>query len=347
MRILAIDVGAGTQDILLYDSDKPIENCLKLVLPSWTTIIAGRIGAATRQRRPVFLTGNLMGGGPFVASLRRHIEAGLKAYATERAALSIRDNLGQVEDMGVKLMAEAPRGAVPIRLRDVDLEMLGKALRPFDVELPDTHAVAVQDHGFSPAMSNRLFRFQYWREFVERGGRLVQLVYREPPAHLTRMRAVQEDAPGAIVMDTGSAAIWGSFGDAQVAAQRQKGLVVVNIGNGHTLVALVQDDRIRGLFEHHTGMMTTEKLVDFVERLRLGTLTHRDIFDDGGHGCLLEPGFAAADDFRFVSVTGPHRRLAQGTGYYFAVPHGDMMLAGCFGLVDAVLNLMGLPLCPL
>jgi hypothetical protein len=28
--------------------------------------------------------------------------------------------------------------------------------------------------------------------------------------------------------------------------------------------------------------------------------------------------------------------MAGGLGYYFAVPNGDMMLAGCFGLVNAL-----------
>ena len=39
-RLLAIDVGAGTQDILLFESRKPIENCVKLVLPSMSAIVA-------------------------------------------------------------------------------------------------------------------------------------------------------------------------------------------------------------------------------------------------------------------------------------------------------------------
>ena len=34
MKILAIDVGTGTEDILLYDSEKEIENSMKLVIPS-------------------------------------------------------------------------------------------------------------------------------------------------------------------------------------------------------------------------------------------------------------------------------------------------------------------------
>ena len=50
MRILAIDVGTGTQDILLFDSEQPIENGLQLVMPAPTQIVAGRIRAATAAR---------------------------------------------------------------------------------------------------------------------------------------------------------------------------------------------------------------------------------------------------------------------------------------------------------
>ena len=64
MRILAVDVGTGTQDILLFDSFGPIENSVKLVMPSATTIAAGRIRRATPAGRPVLLTGVIQGGGP-------------------------------------------------------------------------------------------------------------------------------------------------------------------------------------------------------------------------------------------------------------------------------------------
>ena len=37
-RFLVIDVGMGTQDILLFDSERNIENCVKMVLPSQTQI---------------------------------------------------------------------------------------------------------------------------------------------------------------------------------------------------------------------------------------------------------------------------------------------------------------------
>src|SRR3990172_1874586 len=64
MRILAVDVGTGTQDILLFDSAQPVENALQLIMPSPTQIAAGRIRRATAAGRPVFLSGVVAGGGP-------------------------------------------------------------------------------------------------------------------------------------------------------------------------------------------------------------------------------------------------------------------------------------------
>jgi hypothetical protein len=37
-------------------------------------------------------------------------------------------------------------------------------------------------------------------------------------------------------------------------------------------------------------------------------------------------------------VTGPNRHIAAPLGYYQAVPYGDMMLAGPYGLVRATLG---------
>jgi uncharacterized protein (DUF1786 family) len=54
MKILAIDVGTGTQDIMLYDSKNSIENAVKMVLPSPTKIMADRI---RRHHHDLFLTG--------------------------------------------------------------------------------------------------------------------------------------------------------------------------------------------------------------------------------------------------------------------------------------------------
>jgi len=336
-RILAIDVGSGTQDILLYEEGKPMENCVQMVLPSPTRLAAQKIGAATALKKSIFLSGNTMGGGPSSWAASEHLRAGLGVYAAESAALTISDNLEEVRKQGIRITARPPRGGIKIILRDVDLPALRRALRPFQITLPEAFAVAVQDHGFNPRGSNRRFRFQYWENFLEAGGNLSDLIYRLPPRYMTRMLAVQKDAPGAWVMDTCAAAVWGILCDPIAAAKQEEGFIALNIGNQHTLGALIRGDRVWGIFEHHTGRMTREKLQTILERFPKKAVTNDEIFQDQGHGCAFHPGYSRGRrGFRFVAVTGPRRSLVEGLGYYPAAPYGNMMLAGCFGLVSAL-----------
>ncbi|TME74029.1 MAG: hypothetical protein E6I48_10410 [Chloroflexi bacterium] len=216
-RILAIDIGAGTMDVLLYDPAQSWENAVQLVLPSATAIAGNRIAAAREAGRDVFLHGNLMGGYHTTNAVWRHLEAGLRVYATERAAGTVHDDLELLRSRGIVITDHAPNGAVPIELRDLDLDRLAGALAPYDVTLPPTVAVAAQDHGFSPKRSNRLFRFEHWRRLLTPGSTLADHIWREPPEYLTRLRAIQADAPGAIVADTGPAAVLGALEDELVA----------------------------------------------------------------------------------------------------------------------------------
>ena len=86
VRVLAVDVGAGTQDVLVYESDREPENCVKLVLPSQTQVVARRIAAATAAGKPLHLTGTLMGGGASSGAVQAHLAAGLPVTATARTA---------------------------------------------------------------------------------------------------------------------------------------------------------------------------------------------------------------------------------------------------------------------
>ena len=332
---LAIDVGGGTQDILLWQPDVPLENCVKMVLPSQTAVVAARIRRCTSEGVPIFLTGNLMGGGACVWAIQEHLQRGYSVYAEEEAALTIYDNLERIKALGVILVEKAPPGAHPLTMGDIDLESLARALAAFEIELPDSYAVAVQDHGFSPQGSNRLFRFKQWRDFLDRGGRLNQLWYNEPPGYLTRMLAVQRDLPRALVMDTGAAAIIGALCDQWAADKTEEGLIVVNLGNQHAVASLVVNSQIVGIYEHHTGCLSPAKLRDHLERFRLGELSDEEVFEDQGHGCVILPDAKNMSSFSAVVVTGPQRKLAESLGYYFAVPYGDMMLSGCFGLIRA------------
>src|SRR5919109_5346592 len=107
-RILAIDVGAGTMDVLLYDPTQPMENAVQLVLPSATAIIGRRIEKARRAGRAVFLHGNLMGGYHTTNAVWRHLEAGLAVSATERAARTVHDSIDLLQRKGVRITDDAP-----------------------------------------------------------------------------------------------------------------------------------------------------------------------------------------------------------------------------------------------
>src|SRR5215469_7479303 len=157
LRILALDVGTGTQDILLFESGESIENCFQLVMPSPTVIAQRRIQAATDGGSPVLLTGEIMGGGPCAWAARDHARAGYPCYATPSAARTLDDDLTQVEALGLRVIGDDEvavvrqrEGAalVEIRMGDFDREALLAAFGAFGVEARvDAVAVAAFDHG--------------------------------------------------------------------------------------------------------------------------------------------------------------------------------------------------------
>jgi uncharacterized protein (DUF1786 family) len=335
---LILDVGSGTQDILVFQSGKNIENCPKLVVPSRTQIVASEIREATRLGKDIFFYGHLMGGGACGFALQQHIKAGFKAYATSKAALTFHDNLDKVKQMGVEIIEKAPSGAVEIWMGDIDLESFAKALSAFGITPPKKYAVAVQDHGYSVHESNRTLRFRLWAEFVAQGGNLAELIFvQDIPSVYTRMQAIREIIPDSIVTDTGTAAVLGIMTDPQVQRHLQDGVIALNIGNSHTLGAAVRGNRVYGIFEQHTSALDQNSLKDLVRRFQEAVLTHEEVFETGGHGVALHLDMKPGWDF--VAVAGPRREMADTMGWYKVAPYGDMMLTGCFGILKG-LNLV-------
>lgn len=340
--ILAIDVGAGTQDVLLWQEGQPPENSVQLVLPSETQRVARRVRRLTALGHDLFLSGEVMGGGASTDAVMSHIAAGYRVYATERAGKTFHDNLDRVAAQGVRIVSTRPPGTVEVRLGDVDLRALRRGLALFGIALPDRFAIAVFDHGDSPDFSNRRFRFEHLRRLVEAGGDIASMAFSDDlPPYLTRMAAARRLVPGAIVMDTGAAGIWGALEDPLVAERARPGAIVVNIGNMHTFAVLLRGRRLLGLFEHHSHLLTPSRLSDLVAALRAGTLDFESVFAEDGHGAVIHHEYAAGDGYDFVAVTGPNRWLARGLGWYEAAPHGNMMLAGAFGLVAAARDQQG------
>ena len=340
MALLAVDVGAGTQDILLFEDGLAIENSAKMVMPSMTVIVGRKIDGARLRGEDVFLTGTTMGGGASVRAAKRHVEAGLRVFATPKAALTINDDLERVKRMGVLIVEEAPAGAEVVTTGDLDTPAMKAAFESFGLDMPKDVAVAVQDHGYSPERSNRIVRFEEMAKVLDSGGDIRSFIHRDPPPLFNRMVAVKEmlDRAGlsSLVMDTGPAAIFGAIQD----PRSTEPALVLNIGNGHTIGAVVAEERITALFEHHTSALTAEKLLHFSKELCGGTITNREVFEDGGHGAVVveAPG---AGKIRSVVVTGPNRGRFIESGLLeklgpviSAAPGGDMMITGCLGLVE-------------
>jgi uncharacterized protein (DUF1786 family) len=354
VRILAVDIGTGTQDILLFDTDFQPENCFKLVMPSPTMRVAREVKAATRLGQPLLLTGVTMGGGPSHWAVRDHAAAGNEVFVTPQAGRTFDDNLDVVQDeMGLHVVSEdeavrlgrTHADLLHLELHDFDYGAIARAFEGFGLELAlDGVAVAVFDHGAAPPdVSDRQFRFDYLDERIRAYNRLSAFAFPadQVPAIMTRMQAVVSSAaatglPGNVplmVMDTAPAAVLGATLDPRVGERRS--VLVTNVGNFHTLAFRLTPDGVEGVFEHHTGFLDAAKLDGLVSALADSTLQHEDVFGDHGHGALVYNPEPAPMDF--VGVTGPRRSLMLKSSHpvYFAVPYGDMMIAGCFGLVRA------------
>ena len=325
-------------------------------------IIHRRLREATRRREAVLLSGVTMGGGPSAWAAEDHIRAGLPLYATPDAARSFNDDLTAVEAMGVRVVsddeaAHLPQNVKRLWLRDFDYGTIRRALELFSTPLDDLAAVAVAvfDHGNAPPdVSDRKFRFDYLDERIRSDNRLSAFAYLDSqvPPSMTRLQAVvgsaRQDPPTLpdkvplIIMDTAPAAVLGATYDLRVASRSRN--LIANVGNFHTLAFRLGPSGIEGVFEHHTGLIDLPRLEALLSALASGRLTNAEVFGDQGHGALIyDPQPLSLEEGGFgVAVTGPRRRLMAESSLrpYYAVPFGDMMIAGCIGLLSATADLL-------
>jgi uncharacterized protein (DUF1786 family) len=319
-------------------------------------MIRGRIQQATKTKSPILLTGVMMGGGPCHWATEDHLKAGLPLFATPEAAQTFNDDLEWVsKEMGVKVISHdeaksLPDHTITIEMKDFDYAVIRQAFEIFDLQLvPAAVAVAVFDHGSAPPdVSDRQFRFDYLETRIREENRLSAFAYHahQIPKIMTRMQAVANSAQNLdsplIVMDTAPAAVLGAILDPHVTIKDRT--IVANAGNFHTLAFRLGPSGIEGVFEHHTGLINTNSLDELLLSLADGSLSHEDVFDDHGHGALIfDPNPLPLDRGPYgVAVTGPRRWMMAASNLrpYFAVPFGDMMIAGCFGLLVAVADLL-------
>lgn len=351
MKILAIDIGAGTEDVLLYDEQKKnTENCIKMVLPSPSRVFAARIREATRLCKDIFIKGDIIGGGALTVALKEHIEKGLQVIMTKNAAYTVRNDLDQVKELGIQVAAEEKEPTdfreEILTIEEINLQQIQAFLAEFGETLVDVDvvAVAVQDHGVFPkGMSNRRFRIQKIRELLEKNPKPESLAFTEDeiPPYFVRMRsaaqASRRQLPEAkvLLMDTAPDAILGCLKDKLV--EKTDPILAVNVGNGHTMAAVISEGSISGVMEHHTRMLNPQKLEQLLVNFADGKLSDEEVFNDNGHGLFFLSGPTPFSEIPIVAATGPNRSILAETklAVHFAAPAGDVMMTGPMGLVEA------------
>ena len=351
MKILAIDIGAGTQDILLYDSERQLENCIKLVLPSPSPLLAARIDALADVGKDLFVRGRTIGGGSLSRAVKRAHSSGRRVYMTTPAAYIMRNNLEDVIRLGVEIRDEPPPGFTGevVESAELDLDPLRKLLSSVGESLDplDAVAVAVQDHGaYDAGESNRKTRLSHMRCRLEENADPLALSYlaSEVPEVFPRMVSaaehLREQLPRApiLIMDTAPAAAAGCLADVRVAEKAGGNPLLINAGNGHTLACLMGGGKVVAVLEHHTKLLEPLPFASYLETFCRGEARDDDEYMASGHGLFYIGEPPGMENLDMIAITGPNRGLLEGSRleFHYPSPGGDMMMTGPMGLVRAV-----------
>jgi len=338
-NILCMDIGKGTQDILYIRKENVdnLENSVKLILPSPTTILSNKI---KNMREDLYIDGYIMGGGPVNRAINEHLKKGYNVYISERAARTIRDNLDEVSEMGVSIVSriDSPN----IIFKDIDFNMLKSMFKSFGEDFkPDYVLVGCQDHGYVPNQSDRITRFNYFRDILNKNKNPKTYLFDkiENCGYFSRFKSIlsqlNNEGYRGFVMDSKICSVCGINHYAESIGIDE--FVGLDIGNGHTLGVSIKKGLVYGLFEHHTRMLSDKKLDGIVKKLINGTLKNEEIFNEGGHGASVVEGINPKKIF----ISGPNRGLFKNYGVY-AYPGGDVMITGCVGLFDAFKHWKGI-----
>ncbi len=351
-RFLCIDIGAGTMDLLWYDTESV--HHYKAVAVSPVRTVAARAAGLPGD---LVVTGCEMGGGPVTEALRQRARTH-RVVASVAAAATLHHDPEQVRAWGIAVVDDAEAQALVGRpgwghlvLRDVEPDRIEGLVAGLGVPFEfDAVLVCAQDHGAAPPGTSHLdFRHRIYRARLEARPHPHTLLFEagEVPAELNRLRAIagtagQLPTRAVYVMDSGMAAIVGAALDWH--AEPGGRFTVLDVATSHTVGATIVGGELAGMVEYHTRGLTRERLERLLEELAAGRLDHSAVLAEGGHGAFVRAA-AGPEALRTIIATGPKRRLVQGSRLpmIFGAPLGDNMLTGCAGMLEALRLRLGLP----
>ncbi len=351
-RILLIDVGAGTMDVLFHDMESGLQ--CKAVVRSPVLTVAEQI---TRTPGNLLIKGVEMGGGSLAAILRQRALRD-EVLISASAAMTLHHQEDRVRSWGIRVIPDAEAdefrptaGFSVLTFADLDRERLRSLFSCFGVPFEmDSVGVCAQDHGIPPPGSGHLdHRHRVFAEALDRDPFPHALLFPhdEIPGTFHRLQSIARCAmnlptPEAWVMDSGMAAILGASMDSS--ARRAERVLVLDAATSHTVGAALDRGEITGFFEYHTRDVTLPRIESLLEAVADGKLRHSRILEEGGHGAYIRKalGFDRVQD---IVATGPRRRILDGSrlSIRFAAPGGDNMMTGNVGLLAAICRRKGLP----
>lgn len=350
--ILTIDVGAGTSDLLVYFPETSVHYKAVAVSPVKRTA-----EFLAKENGDVLVTGTIMGGGAVSKALMEHARTH-KVYMTPDAAKTVHHDRAEVARRGIRLISEGeaarlPGGPTHVVFGDVCPATLKSLVECLGIDWRFSYVGgAVQDHGACPQEMDPLdFRHQIFKALIEQDPAPERFLFggTEIPEYLTRMKATagllaQLPQQEVFMIDTGVAAILGASLDPHLSGCRHS--IVVDIGNSHTLAAVVSGGIIAGFFEYHTNSLSPQGLGKLLVHLGDGDLRHQEVIAQGGHGAYIRscPGFERIER---IVVTGPRRGLfllqhEHDFEICEGAPLGDNMMTGAAGILEAINRRRGL-----
>jgi uncharacterized protein (DUF1786 family) len=344
-RLLLIDIGAGTMDVLYFNLETGLH--YKAAVKSPVVYLAEEV---SRLSGKLIVTGCEMGGGPVSRALIRHASSS-EVYMTASSAATIHHDLARVRSSGIQIVddkqAEAlinDSGYTHFKTHDVELQRIRHIVEGFGVPFKfDIIGICAQDHGLAPAGTSHLdYRHHLFKKRLDMTPFAHALLYKdnEIPSTFNRLNAIAQTArsldPNEVyVMDSGMAAILGASMDLQ--ARACNNIIVLDVATSHTLAAVMAHNKVAGFLEYHTHDITQAKLENLVKALADGTIDHRQVLKEGGHGAYVRKA-VGFHNIEAIIATGPKRRLLKNSclEIRFGGPLGDHMMTGAVGLLEAI-----------
>jgi uncharacterized protein (DUF1786 family) len=251
-RILTVDVGAGTMDVLYLDTRRSEQ--FKAVARTSDVVMS-------------------LSASPTVHhDLDRVRSAGIRVLEDEAAEAMAREDSHSVIEFG-----------------DLSIDRLREIVGGFDVPFSfDVVGICAQDHGVpSDGDSHLDHRHRHFRTVLDATPFPHAFLHHteDLPPDMSRLRSIAESARSVpadevYIMDSGMAAILGASMDPRV--QRRKNALVLDIATSHTVAAALQGEELIGFFEYHTADITLERLETLLVDLANGDLSHARILTEGG-----------------------------------------------------------------